>query len=39
MESGLARKHTTRSRAIVEALALELEQINGSTFSEHAVQV
>ena len=29
MESSLARKHTTRRRAIVEALALELEQING----------
>ena len=30
MESSLARKHTTRRRAIVEALAMELEQINGS---------
>ena len=30
MESSLARKHTTRRRAIVEALAQELEQINGS---------
>lgn len=29
METALARKHTTRRRAIVEALALELEQING----------
>ena len=29
MESSLARKHTTRRRAIVEALALQLEQING----------
>ncbi|MDA9577894.1 hypothetical protein N9S10_02470 [Gammaproteobacteria bacterium] len=30
MESSLARKHTTRRRAIVEALALQLEQINGT---------
>ena len=30
MESTLARKHTTRRRAIVEALCLELENINGS---------
>lgn len=30
MEEALARKHTTRRRAIVEALALELEQINGT---------
>ena len=30
MESTLARKHTTRRRAIVEALAVELENINGS---------
>ena len=29
METALARKHTTRRRAIVEALAVELEQING----------
>ena len=29
METSLARKHTTRRRAIVEALAVELEQING----------
>ena len=29
METSLARKHTTRRRAIVEALAIELEQING----------
>ena len=29
METALARKHTTRRRAIVEALALQLEQING----------
>ena len=29
METALARKHTTRRRAIVEALAIELEQING----------
>ena len=31
MEEALARKHTTRRRAIVEALATELEQINGSS--------
>ena len=31
METALARKHTTRRRAIIEALALELEQINGSS--------
>lgn len=30
MESSLARKHTTRRRAIVEALALKLENINGT---------
>jgi len=30
MEASLARKHTTRRRAIVEALATELEQINGT---------
>ena len=30
MESSLARKHTTRRRAIVEALAQEMEQINGT---------
>ena len=30
METALARKHTTRRRAIVEALAQKLEQINGS---------
>ena len=30
METALARKHTTRRRAIVEALAKELEQINGT---------
>ena len=30
METALARKHTTRRRAIVEALALKLEGINGS---------
>jgi len=30
MESSLARKHTTRRRAIVEALALQLEQVNGT---------
>ena len=30
MESSLARKHTTRRRAIVEALAEKLEQINGT---------
>ncbi len=30
MESSLARKHTTRRRAIVEALALQLAQINGT---------
>jgi hypothetical protein len=30
METSLARKHTTRRRAIVEALATELEQINGT---------
>ena len=30
MESSLARKHTTRRRAIVEAIAKELENINGS---------
>ena len=30
METTLARKHTTRRRAIVEALCLKLEQINGS---------
>ena len=30
MDSSLARKHTTRRRAIVEALALQLEQINGT---------
>ena len=30
MESTLARKHTTRRRAIVEALCLKLEEINGS---------
>jgi len=31
METALARKHTTRRRAIVEALALKLEGINGSS--------
>lgn len=30
MEATLARKHTTRRRAIVEALALKLENINGT---------
>lgn len=30
MEASLARKHTTRRRAIVEALALKLENINGT---------
>ena len=30
MESALARRHTTRRRAIVEALSGALEQINGS---------
>lgn len=30
MDSTTARKHTTRRRAIVEALAKELEQINGT---------
>ena len=30
METALARKHTTRRRAIVEALALKLEGINGT---------
>ena len=30
MESSLARKHTTRRRAIVEALSEKLEGINGS---------
>jgi len=30
MDSTLARKHTTRRRAIVEALAQELERINGT---------
>ena len=30
METTLARKHTTRRRAIVEALCLKLEEINGS---------
>ena len=30
MDSTLARKHSTRRRAIVEALATELERINGS---------
>jgi len=30
MDSALARKHTTRRRAIVEALAQELERINGT---------
>ena len=30
MDSSLARKHTTRRRAIVEALAVELERINGT---------
>ena len=29
MESGLARRYSTRRRAIVEALALKLENING----------
>ena len=37
METALARKHTTRRRAIVEALALELEQINGIHLSEQSV--
>jgi len=31
MDSTTARKHTTRRRAIVEALALKLEGINGSS--------
>jgi len=31
MDSTTARKHTTRRRAIVEALAKELEQINGTS--------
>jgi hypothetical protein len=30
MEASLARRHTTRRRAIVEALALKLENINGT---------
>ena len=30
METTLARKHTTRRRAIAEALCLKLEEINGS---------
>ena len=30
MESTLARKHTTRRRAIVEALAQAMEGINGN---------
>ena len=30
MDSTIARKHTTRRRAIVEALAQELERINGT---------
>ena len=31
MDSTTARKHTTRRRAIVEALAKELENINGTS--------
>lgn len=38
MESSLARKHTTRRRAIVEALAMELEQINGTPPFRTSVQ-
>lgn len=38
MESSLARKHTTRRRAIVEALAQELEQINGTPPFRTSVQ-
>ena len=30
MESSLARKHTTRRRSIVEALAQAMEGINGT---------
>ena len=38
MDSSLARKHTTRRRAIVEALAQELEQINGTPPFRTSVQ-
>jgi len=38
MDSSLARKHTTRRRAIVEALAMELEQINGTPPFRTSVQ-
>ena len=38
MESSLARKHTTRRRAIVEALAQELEQRNGTPPFRTSVQ-
>ena len=38
MEASLARKHTTRRRAIVEALAIELENINGSPPFRTSVQ-
>ena len=38
MEAGLARKHTTRRRAIVEALAQKLENINGTPPFRSAVQ-
>ena len=38
MEAGLARKHTTRRRAIVEALAQQFENINGTPPFRSAVQ-
>ena len=34
MDSTIARKHTTRRRAIIEALCRKLEQINGNALSE-----
>ena len=38
MDAALARKHTTRRRAIVEALAQKLENINGGPPFRSSVQ-